>query len=535
MRFRFPVQRLTRLSAVCAAAWIAACGSTTEPLPVTGPLPVRIEPVTPIHVTTTAGAEVTPAPAVRAIDGEGRPVAGVPVTFKLGQSAGVLARPGSTTDTNGVATVQTWTLGPTVGSQSLIARSTGLADVVFTAITRVGPAARITRVSGNDQIAPVRGTLAQPLVVRVGDAFGNPVARALVIFRVTGGSGTVVAGFTVTDSGGQARSGPWVLGPETGVQQVRVETGAAQAVFSAFGFAPLPGLSGRLAFVSIGDGDAEIHAVNADGSAFKRLTTHIGLDQAPAWSADGSRIAFARHHEGRASLYVMSADGSNLTRLADGVLRADEVAWSPGGADIAFTALSNGSVTLFTVRNPDGALSYLGPGGSGFATQPSWSPDGRQLAFVGDPSGGDYLSDIYTMNADGSGVTRRTQGFGSGPDVHLYFHPAWSPDGSRIAFVYGSIINNEDMRFRVAIMSAEGVFLRDLAWAGDIPFRGALSPGSLAWSPDGGGIAYSFYDCDLVTHLSCSKVSSVNYVSLDGSQQGRMITNAQNPSWRSGS
>ena len=63
------------------------------------------------------------------------------------------------------------------------------------------------------------------------------------------------------------------------------------------------------------------------------------------------------------------------------------------------------------------------------------------------------------------------------------------------------------MRFSVALMSADGVFLGRVAWAGDISWGEVLDPGSLTWSPDGQIIAYSFVDA--------SRVRSVKYVSLD--------------------
>lgn len=84
----------------------------------------------------------------------------------------------------------------------------------------------------------------------------------------------------------------------------------------------------------------------------------------------------------------------------------------------------------------------------------------------------------------------------------------------------------------VAVMSSDGVFLRDLAWAGDIPWVEVLDPGSLSWSPDGRGIAYTFIDCDLLLHTRCSNARSVRYASLDGTQGGTIVANAYSPSWR---
>jgi Tol biopolymer transport system component len=169
----------------------------------------------------------------------------------------------------------------------------------------------------------------------------------------------------------------------------------------------------------------------------------------------------------------------------------------------------------------------------GWESHPAWSPDGRQLAFVSDYVAYDFVFDIYTMNADGTGQTRRTQGFDLSPGgIKYYLHPAWSPDGSMIAFVRGEFINQRDMRFRVAVMSADGVFLKNLAWAGDVRWDDVLDPGSLAWSPNGDYIAYSAVDCDLVGGLGCSDVRSVRYVSFDGSLEGTIVSNARSPSWR---
>jgi Tol biopolymer transport system component len=196
--------------------------------------------------------------------------------------------------------------------------------------------------------------------------------------------------------------------------------------------------------------------------------------------------------------------------------------------DYRISAVDKAGETVFLTAQP------------GFEGQPSWSPDGRRLAFVTDWVFYDFVFDLYTMNVDGTSQTRRTDSWGLWPTLFHYLHPVWSPDGSKIAFVYGRIVDNGNfltsaMHFTVAIMSADGVFIKDLASAGDIyiPYGELLlDPGSLTWSPDGRGIAYTFIGvCEPSLGIDCSMMRSLNYVSLDGSQQFRIVSNAHSPSW----
>ena len=130
---------------------------------------------------------------------------------------------------------------------------------------------------------------------------------------------------------------------------------------------------GRIAFVSDRDGNAEIYAMNADGSDLVRLANNFADDRIPSWGpaaapasaptptntpATGGRIAFVSGRDDNPEICVMNADGSGLARLAN---------------------------------NPD------------WDSDPSWSPDGRRIAFASHRDGND---EIYAMNADGSGAAR---------------------------------------------------------------------------------------------------------------------------------
>jgi Tol biopolymer transport system component len=243
-------------------------------------------------------------------------------------------------------------------------------------------------------------------------------------------------------------------------------------IFSALADGPQGDLKGRIAFVS--PSEQKIYVMNADGSSRQQVPLPpLDIVHAPQWSRDGLWLTFSGGPGLNSQIYIVRPDGSGFRRVTNGSGDMVEPSFSPDGSQIAFCG-SDG--TALYIINTDGTGLRRLPVDGSF---PEWWPLGDKILYSN--WGRTYESDLFLYDcAAGQSIqiTHHTPG-------QAFIRAAWSPNGRRLAVDFRDRNRTGDKR-DILIMNADGSnpYNFTVAWPDS-------DEGAACWSPDGQFILFT--------------------------------------------
>ena len=264
-------------------------------------------------------------------------------------------------------------------------------------------------------------------------------------------------------------------------------TVAAAAVLATPAQAAFPGKVGSLVYPRVSINESEdTGGLTLHGPRQKqkphRLTSNP-TDEAPAFSANGRFVAFSSVTEplvaGR-HIYVVKADGTGLRQLTTGSSFDSNPSFSPDGKQVVFDRHGGSGKTHVFAINVDGSGLRQLTNGSFNDSEPVYTPNGKRIVFVSDRDHDVKTdrSDIFAMAP--SGANQRV--LIDGP--YYEKEPDTAPNGKAIAFV-----SNRRPGINIFVANANGRQVRQLTHNKRDCFSGSCNLGP-AWSPDGKHIAY---------------------------------------------
>jgi Tol biopolymer transport system component len=283
---------------------------------------------------------------------------------------------------------------------------------------------------------------------------------------------------------------------------------------------------GKIAISAPVDGVSRLVIVNADGSGKPTVAPGATDVQFPIWSPDGSKVAFYESDSASTYISAVRADGSHYTRLFDEENAGTPFIWSADGSKLAYvTADPHRELfmpAVFVVKDDATRRRMLFDGAF-----PSWSPDGREIAFLRCPF-------IRVINSDGTGERKliRFDGSDCADYSDEYVGILWSADSRKVAYTtsfwknpkiscessgncdYVDPYTNVEL-CRVHIVRVTGSSQVKVVGGG---LLGTFdNQCDVAWSPDGKQIAFS-------------RNGFLYAVSADGSRE-RRLGRGLAPSW----
>jgi TolB protein len=185
----------------------------------------------------------------------------------------------------------------------------------------------------------------------------------------------------------------------------------------------------EIAFTSYARNNPDLWIVSSGGGRARRVSKQPGLNTGASWSPDGRSIALTLSHEGNSEIYRISPDdGRILGRLTQSPAIDSSPSYSPDGSQIAFVSNRQGSPQIFVMSSSGGGAKRVTFQGK-YNQTPRFCPrtDKPQIAFTGRDEKGVF--DVFILDLKTSRIDRIVpQAKGSNLD------PTWSPDGRLLAY-----------------------------------------------------------------------------------------------------
>jgi Tol biopolymer transport system component len=342
-----------------------------------------------------------------------------------------------------------------------------------------------------------------PVQVTVRDSLGATVTSAAVSVTIALApetAGTLQGTLTAVAVNGVATFGQLAVTAAGPHRLVATAAGLRADTSVAFGVEILSA-SDRIAFVQSAQSQYEnvpssVVVMNVDGSALRTIYTG-GVLGHPRWSPDGLKLVF-------------SGQSAPL----------------PPGTPCWWYDVTC-QLKIF-VANADGwgGLTHLTDGLSWNSADPEWSPDGSRIAFTYRFDEMDDAYSIELMNADGSGQTRVA--YPPNWETDLYMAPTWSPDGRSLAFQFLTFVGDSSVTSQIVITDASGSGLRTLVPGFATTFLWSASGASgPEWSPDGTRVLFRNNRGLAAAPLDGSAITQLTADATDGmaswTPQGRIL------------
>jgi len=186
----------------------------------------------------------------------------------------------------------------------------------------------------------------------------------------------------------------------------------------------------RIAFATLSKEGWSIRMYSLELNRLINWPSSVGASLSPAWSGDGNHLAFSSSRSGDPEIWVADVTGANPRRLTN--FKGPDVSpvWNPKtNAQIAWCSGRTGLPQIYIMDSDGGDIQRMTDGG--YATSPSWSPNGQFLTFAWDRKYGPGApggQDIYVMDIASKKWLQLTH------DAGRNDFPSWSPDGRHIVF-----------------------------------------------------------------------------------------------------